>query len=137
MILLSTGVISAFSWTSNYTTALEQAKAQKKLVLLSFTGDDPYGYGGRLNSEVLTQTTFVTYADKNYILVAVDVSANSPLPKDRKERNAALVQQFHINGFPTLVLAGSDGKEIGRQEGYDPSAGPDAVIAKLKNLSGR
>jgi len=138
LLLMSVGVVNASNasiWTTNYQSALDQAKVQKKLVLLSFTGDDPYGYGKQLDSQVLRQTAFTDYAKTTFILVAVNLSTKASLPDTLKQQNNSVARQFHVNGFPTLVVVSAGGKAIGRQDGYDPSGGLNAVMAKLKNLS--
>jgi len=40
-----------------------------------------------------------------------------------------------IDGYPTLIVLDTDGKELGRQVGYDPGSGAAAVIAKLKSFN--
>src|SRR5271170_3060960 len=117
-------------WTTDYKAALVQAKAQNKLVLLDFTGSDWCGYCKLLDKEVFTQPSFKNFADKNYILVTVDFPHQTQLADDVKQQNEALGKQFQINGFPTLIVLDADGKELGRQVGYDPGSGADAVIAK-------
>jgi protein disulfide-isomerase len=122
-------------WTTDYQAALAQAKAQKKLVLLDFTGSDWCGYCQALDKEVFTQQAFKDFADANYILVTVDFPQRTQLPDALKQQNDALGKQFSIDGYPTLIVLDADGKELGRQTGYDPGSGPPAVIAKLKSFN--
>ena len=112
-----------------------QAKAQKKLVLLDFTGSDWCAYCKLLDNEVLSKPSFKGFADKNYIEVTVDFPQQTQLPDDLQQQNDTLDKQFNIDGFPTLIVLDSEGKELGRQEGYDPGSGADAVIAKLKSFN--
>jgi len=122
-------------WTTDYKAAMVQAKTQNKLVLLDFTGSDWCGYCKLLDKEVFTQQSFKDFADKNYILVTVDFPRQKQLSDDVKQQNDALNQQFKIEGFPTLIVLDADGKELGRQVGYNPGSGPDAVIVKLKSFN--
>ncbi len=121
-------------WITDYRAALNQAKTRNKLVLLDFTGSDWCGYCKLLDKEVLTQPSFKDFADKNYIQVTIDFPRSKDLPADQKEQNENLAKQFKIGGFPTLIVLNPDGTEVGRQEGYQPGSGPDAVVAKLKSL---
>jgi len=105
------------------------------LVLLDFTGSDWCGYCQLLDKEVFTQPAFKNFADKNDILVTVDFPRQKQLPDDLKQQNDTLGQQFKIDGYPTLIVLDANGKELGRQVGYDPGSGPDAVIAKLKSFN--
>ena len=122
-------------WTTDYKAALVQAKAQNKMVLLDFTGSDWCGYCKLLHEQVLTQPAFKDFANQNYILVTVDFPHQTQLPDDLKQQNDALAQQFDVHGYPTLVVLNADGKELGREVGYTPGSGPDAVIAKLKSFN--
>jgi len=122
-------------WTTDYKAALVQAKAQNKLVLLDFTGSDWCGFCKLLDKEVFTQQSFKDFADANYILVTVDFPRQTTLPNDLKQQNLALKSQFNIHGYPTLIVLNADGRDLGRQVGYQPGSGPDAVIAKLKSIN--
>ena len=133
LILASTFLVHA-DWTTDYKGALAQAKAQKKLVLLDFTGSDWCGYCKLLDKEVFTQASFKDFADKNYVAVTLDYPHGTALPDAVKQQNDDLAKQFKIDGFPTLIVLDADGKELGREVGYEPGSGPDAVIAKLKSF---
>jgi thioredoxin-related protein len=132
-VLASTFLVHA-DWTTDYKGALAQAKSQKKLVLLDFTGSDWCGYCKLLDKEVLTTPSFKDFADKNYVAVTLDFPHGTTLPPAVKQQNDDLAKQFNIGGFPTLIVLDADGKELGREEGYPPGSGPDAVIAKLKSF---
>jgi thioredoxin-related protein len=134
-LLFTTMVFVHAGWTTDYKAALVQAKAQKKLVLLDFTGSDWCGYCKLLDKEVFTKPVFKDFADKNYIQVTIDFPRQTPLPDDLKQQNDTLGRQFQIEGYPTLIVLNADGKELGREVGYDPGSGPDAVIAKLKSFN--
>jgi protein disulfide-isomerase len=121
-------------WGTDYKAALAQAKTQNKLVLLDFTGSDWCGYCKLLDKEVLTQPSFKDFADKNYVGVTLDYPHDKPQTDAVKEQNSDLAKQFNIEGFPTLIVLSADGKELGRQVGYQPGSGPDAVMGKLKSF---
>ncbi len=136
LALLSTSILGLRAdWTTDYKAALDQAKSQQKLVLLDFTGSDWCGYCKLLDKEVFTEQSFKDFADKNYIEVTVDFPQEKQLPDDLQKQNNDLKDKFNIEGFPTLIVLSADGKELGRQTGYDPGSGPDAVIAKLKSFN--
>jgi thioredoxin-related protein len=122
-------------WTTDYKAALTQAKAQKKLVLLDFTGSDWCPPCMLLEKEVFTEKAFKDFADKNYILVRVDFPQGKELPDDLKKQNDDLATRFNIEGPPTLIVLDAEGKELGRQLGYRAGSGPEAVIAQLKRLN--
>jgi thioredoxin-related protein len=135
LILSSSLLANAADWTTDYAAALVKAKAEKKLVLLDFTGSDWCGYCKLLDKEVFPTPTFNDFADKNYVLVTVDFPKQKQLPDDLQKQNQALGDKFGVEGFPTLIVVDPTGKELGRQTGYDPGSGPDAVVGKLKSFS--
>jgi protein disulfide-isomerase len=106
------------------------AKSQNKIVLMDFTGSDWCPWCIKFDKEVLNTPEFQDYAAKNVVLVELDYPNKTVQSDDLKKANAALRDQYKIEGFPTLVVLDKDGKEIGRQVGYS-EGGPKAFIAKL------
>ena len=132
-LLLSAFVLAASTafagdgWQTDYKAALEQAAKTNKPVLLDFTGSDWCGWCIKLDKETFAQPEFKTFAEKNLVLVTVDFPNNKPQPADVKKQNGELQQQFGVNGYPTLVLVDSKGKELARNVGY-LEGGPKALI---------
>ena len=120
-------------WMTDLRAALAKAKAEKKMVLLDFTGSDWCGWCIKFNQEVLSQSAFTDYAAKNFVLVEVDFPRKKELGAKLKKANDALQDKYKIDGFPTLVALNSRGKEVGRQDGY-LAGGPAAFIAKLEEF---
>lgn len=120
-------------WRTDYPGALQQAKAEGKLVLLDFTGSDWCSWCMKFEADVLSTPKFAEYAGKKLQLVRLDFPHHTALPEDQRKANDALEKQFNIDGFPTFVLVNADGKELGRQSGY-LNGGPDAFIAKLQRF---
>lgn len=137
LVFAATLSAHASDWTTDYKAALEKAKTENKLVLLDFTGSDWCGYCKLLDKEVFTQPEFNHFADQTYILVTVDFPHGKQLSDDLKNQNDALNKKFKIDGFPTLIVIDADGKELGRQVGYNPGTGPNAVVSKLKSFDTR
>ena len=120
-------------WSTNYTKALEQAKAQNKPVLLDFTGSDWCGWCMKMKKETLDKPEFKKYAQQNLVLVEVDFPQMKQQPATVKSQNQKLKQEFKVNGYPCFVLVDKEGKELGRQGGY-LEGGPAAFIAKLNTF---
>jgi len=137
LALLSTSMLALHAdWTTDYKAALAQAKTQNKQVLLDFTGSDWCPNCQLLHEEVFSKQSFRDFADKNYILVTIDFPQEKQLPKNLQEQNEQLREKFDADGlFPVLIVVNADGKELGRQLGYVPSSGPEAVISKLKSFT--
>jgi protein disulfide-isomerase len=123
-------------WTEDLDKAMKYAAASKRPIVLDFTGSDWCGWCIKLHDEVFSKDAFKDYADKNLVLVAIDFPRNKKLPDDIKERNGKLAAKYGVRGFPTIVILDSTGKkEIGRT-GY-VQGGPDAFIAKIKQITGK
>ncbi len=123
------------TWLTSLSNACEQAKAQKKLVLVDFTGSDWCIWCKKLDKEILSQPEFVEYAQTNIVPVKIDFPMKTEQPEELKKANKALQTKYEIKGFPTVVVLNGDGKEVGRL-GYEPN-GPKAFISSLEKLKGK
>jgi thioredoxin-related protein len=121
------------AWLTDLPKAQAQAKSESKIVLMDFTGSDWCGWCVKFKKEVLDTAEFQAYATKNVMLVELDYPHKKSQSSDLKKANAALKDQYKIDGYPTLVVLDKDGKEIGRQVGY-AKGGPAAFIAKLEKF---
>ena len=135
LALASTLALAKDGWSEEYDKALAQAKADKKLVLLDFTGSDWCGWCIKLDKEVFSQAEFSEYAKKNLVLVELDFPRSKEQSKEIKAQNAKLQGEFKIQGYPTIIVLNSEGKKVG-ELGYQPG-GPKAFIAELDKLKGK
>lgn len=124
----ASSLIAGDNWKTDYKAALEEAAKEKKLVLLDFTGSDWCGWCIKLDKETFSKPEFKNFASKNLVLVEVDFPQNKSQSTDVKKQNEELKTKFGVQGYPSLVLLDSTGKEIIRNVGYLPG-GPDAFIA--------
>jgi thiol:disulfide interchange protein len=98
-------------WSTDLDKALADAKAGKKSVLVEFTGSDWCPPCIAMRKNVFSTKEFVQAASKNFILVELD------FPKADKalaEKNKPLAEKYKIEGFPTVILLNSEGKEFNR-----------------------
>jgi thiol:disulfide interchange protein len=98
-------------WSTDLDKALADAKAGKKSVLVEFTGSDWCPPCIAMRKNVFSKKEFVQAASKNFILVELD------FPKADKEladKNKPLAEKYKIEGFPTVILLNSEGKEFDR-----------------------
>jgi protein disulfide-isomerase len=119
------------SWGTDADAALAQAKKEKKLVVMNFTGSDWCGWCIKLKKEVFDTGEFSTYTKDNLVLVEVDFPSKKPQSAALKKANEALKEKYAANsGFPTIVVLNGEGKQVWKQVGYMPG-GPKAWISKL------
>jgi thiol:disulfide interchange protein len=119
------------TWLTDFSAAKQQAASENKKLLLDFTGSDWCGYCKLLEAEVLSTNAFKDFA-KDYVLVRIDFPRATELPPALKQQNDALAQQFSVDGFPTLLVLSSSGREITRQSGYEPGSGSQAYLSKFR-----
>lgn len=125
---------SNLTWSTDFNRALDQARADGKMVLLDFTGSDWCPWCIKFDHDVLETDPFATYARNKLELVRVDFPRAKPQNAALKQANEALANRYHVTGYPTLVLVNDAGNELGRQVGY-LSGGPGAFIAELQKFS--
>ena len=123
------------SWLTDYKAALATAKREKKTVLMDFTGSDWCGWCIKLRREVFDTPEFSRYAKENLVLLEIDFPQRQPQSEELRRQNDALMRQFNIEGFPTLIVLDADGKQIG-QTGYVPG-GPQRFIENINSIKTR
>ena len=98
-------------WSTDLEKAFKQAKEEKKSVLVEFTGSDWCPPCIAMRKNVFSKKEFVEAASKKYILVELDFPNGD---KEVKEKNQPFAEKYKIEGFPTVILFNSDGKEFTR-----------------------
>jgi tetratricopeptide (TPR) repeat protein len=102
-------------WSHDAVAALEQAKAERKDLLMDFTGSTWCGYCIRLNKEVFAQEEFKTAAPEHFVLLEFDflywnAEESAPQTDEVKRQNAEWRDKFGVYAYPTVFLADSDGR---------------------------
>jgi thioredoxin-related protein len=118
-------------WKTDLPKAQEQAKKEKKLVLLDFTGSDWCGWCIKLHHDTFSKQEWADYAKKNLVLVEVDFPHSKELPDAQKKANDALQKKYKIEGFPTIIVIKPDGTTVWTKEGY-LGGGPKAMIDEIE-----
>ena len=98
-------------WSTDLDKALEKAKTENKALLVEFTGSDWCPPCIAMRKNVFSKKEFVDAASKNFILVELDFPKGD---KELKEKNQPFAEKYKIEGFPTVILLNSEGKEFNR-----------------------
>ena len=61
------------------------------------------------------------------MLVKLDFPRRKEQAPEIKERNQQLAEQYAVQGFPTIILLGADGKELAREVGYKGGGVPGFI----------
>lgn len=120
-------------WLTSVPQAVAQAKKDNKMVLLDFTGSDWCSWCIKFKKEALDTQDFKDFASKNLVLVELDYPRKKAQTDAEKAANKELASKYKVDGFPTFVVLDKDGKEIGRQVGYQPG-GPKAFIDEINGF---
>jgi len=119
-------------WMTDFEAAKAQAKESGKPMLLDFTGSDWCIWCVRLKEEVFSRQPFVAFARDELVLVKLDFPRSKPQSEAVKAQNEALLEEYGVRGFPTIVLLSPEG-ELVDKTGYR-SGGPEAYVTHLKDL---
>jgi thioredoxin-related protein len=120
-------------WLTDFSKAQAKAKADNRMVLMDFNGSDWCAPCKALRQNVLSSSEFVEYAKKHLVLLDIDFPKHKEQDKAQQQANQALAEKFGVEGYPTVVVLNSDGKEIKKSVGYDGESAKD-FIAELEKL---
>ncbi len=90
------------TWLTDMNEATKLAIAQKKPVLLFFTGSDWCGWCTKLQNEVLKKEEFTNWAAQNVVLVELDFPKRKQLDEALKTQNQSLQRALKVSGYPTI-----------------------------------
>lgn len=135
---LAAAIASGAEWRNDYEKTLATAKADRKCVLIDFSGSDWCGPCIALRRNVFDQPAFAEYADRSLILLEIDYPRTKLQPDAVKKQNEVLKHQYRIDklGYPTVVLLDPDGRVLGQFTGYG-GEGPPEIVARLDKFMGK
>lgn len=105
-------------WLTDAALAQTKARAERKLVMLEFTGSDWCPPCRKMAAEVFPSAEFKAFAEKNLVPVKLDFPRRTKLPAARQQANDALAKKHGVNAFPTLIFLRPDGSKAGELVGY-------------------
>lgn len=120
-------------WATDLAHAQAQAKAEKKMVLMDFTGSDWCPPCKALHKNVLTSKEFLDFAKDNLVLVELDFPKGKKQSSELKQANRVLSEKYEIEGYPTVIVLDGDGKQLKKDVGYSGASAKD-YVAGLKKL---
>ena len=138
-LLLALFVLVAINATAQVPTleqAKDTAKAEHKLILISFSGSDWCIPCIRMEKDVFEKEAFHQYATEHLVVLSADFPRlkKHQLPADQQKRNEALADAYNKKGaFPFTVLLDADGNVLKEWEGQVADA-PEDFIAQIEKV---
>jgi thioredoxin-related protein len=133
LALLQVARAAELNWLTDLSKAQQQAKTEKKMVLMDFTGSNWCPPCKALHKNVLTSQDFADFAKANLVLVLVDFPRPSNLSAEQQKANDALAEKFKVEGFPTVIVLDGEGKQLSKEVGYDGKSAK-SFVGDLKKL---
>lgn len=137
LVTLATAAAGRDGWSTDFEAAKKQAAAEKKDLLLDFTGSDWCGFCIKLDKEVFQQDAFKTGFKDKLVLVEFDfpkIPKNiAALSDATKAQNAMLDREFKVEGrLPAVFLCDASGKPYAKT-GYR-RGGIESYVTHLNAL---
>ena len=120
-------------WLIDLAKAQAQAKTEKKMVFMDFTGSDWCPPCKALHKNVLSSSEFLNYAKENLVLLVVDFPRSKPQSEALRTANEELAKKFAVDSYPTIIVLDASGKKLSKESGYDGSNAKE-FVANLKKL---
>lgn len=116
---------------NNADEAFRISSETHKPVLLVFAGSDWCAPCIRFERKILTQVSFLDFADKHLIILKAEFLQRKQLPAAVHKQNEALAEKYNPGGiFPYMVLLSPE-KEVMSQISYSDQS-PNEFISELQ-----
>ena len=116
-------------WNMSLDKAQSLAAAQKKLILLEFTGSRWCPACKDMEKDVLGTKAFADYAASHLVRVIADFPSPFYTPAGISDP----VLKYHIEAYPSFRVLSPAGHVLAGYEGYQPG-GPEAFISRIERL---
>ena len=123
VLALGPRALAGVNWESDYNTALEKAKREKKLVMVDVY-TDWCGWCKKLDRD--------TYANKDVEARLTNDFITLKINPEKSLKNAKLAKQFGTRGYPHIVFLDAEGKKVSEIGGYQPAA---AFLKRLDQIT--
>lgn len=122
LVVFISGSSEEISWISDYEKAMEQAREEKKPMMLFFSGSDWCPWCKKMDKKILKDPAFIDEMREIFVFALVDFPKKKKLPDKIIQQNQLLMKKFEVEGFPTLLLLDS-GQNLIAKAGYLPLNG--------------
>ena len=135
LICVSFSTTSDKSWGTDFDKAKQQALAENKVILLSFSGSDWCGNCMRLEKVLFESSEFAAFAKDHLVLLNADfpMKKKNILSAEQTKHNEGLADKYNPKGvFPMVKVLSADGRVMG--ELSTPKETASEYIRALKSI---
>ncbi len=126
----------AAQWHTRYAPAVAQAKAEKKSLILIFTGSEWIEICKTFETDILQQADFLTQVSPKYVVLKLEYPKDNRLPAELAKEYQLLKDAYRVRGFPTVIMTDAEGRPFG-MNGYQPVSSDQYAKVLLAMLKGR
>ncbi|WP_103866050.1 thioredoxin family protein [Aquimarina sp. I32.4] len=123
-------------WLQDFDLAKKEAKANKKSILMYFSGSDWCRPCKLLKEDFFDHKKFSNYK-KDFVFLLIDIPRNNDLLTDKqREQNYSLLNDYNDNkSFPLVLILSSKGKILDKISGYSSLRNPKFHFELLDKFS--
>lgn len=125
-------VAHAGDFMTDFETARKKAAAEKKPMLVKFTGSDWCPPCMKLNKEVFSKKDFKSAVEKDFVVVILDFPRKTQLSEEQSKANKAVAKKYGLKSYPTVMLMDHKGKVFKSMSGYG-GGGVEQYLKVLKD----
>ena len=121
-------------WHSDLNSALKEAQATQRQILLLATGSDWCPPCMNLEKKVLSHKDFAKLANENLVLLKADFPRRRAQSESEKSAAREIVKKYSVEGFPTVYLLTPDGKVLDKKVGFGGKSDPESYLKRFKGF---
>ncbi len=127
-----TATAQAGDFLTDFDAGKKKATAEKKCILVKFTGSDWCPPCIKLDREVFSKKAFKSGVEKDFVVVILDYPRTKKLPAAQTKTNKEVAKKYNLRSYPTVMLMDSQGKVFKSISGYS-GGGVEPFLKELKN----
>lgn len=106
-------------WHTDYRLAVDEAREEKKKLLIVFTGAEWIDICRTFQDDILSREAFMDTVSARFSLLNLEYPKDNKLPRQEAVQKSLLRDAYRVKGFPTVVLTDLQGRPFGLN-GFQP-----------------
>ena len=119
-------------WHRDFPSAVAEATGKGKKLLIVFTGTDWIEICQKFHDDILAQPAFMEAVSGRFTLLKLEFPKDNMMPREEALQKNFLREAYRVRGYPTVVLAETDGRPFGLN-GYQPLP-PAEYAAQIRKI---